>query len=639
MTHTRPNGILDACAPSSDLADPSNAGDPSPAVGTAILCGLLTVAATIVYGGYFFGTDDHLGILPMLRALTEPGRYAHDWYIQAERAMNVRLYYLWVLGAASAALGVPGASFALYVACGVFLYVGLTRLAGLFLRTPADCLIAAAIGFISPLAMSLGHARLVNPQMIPSLPAYALCTWALVAAVRGRPIRVGLLLGLTALFQGLIGLLGSVLVCAVVLFVHRGRILHRWRWWLAGAAVLALVALPNTLLVLSGENPGTAIGAEQDDFVTYAKLRIPWHVLPSTWPAAAWVSGALMLAFVMRSLVGPNAIRHRAYRILFALLLIGFCCGVVFVEVWPVAIMAKLQLFRGMVLFRVLLAAAVVSSLRNRLADDPPFATIATAVACAACLHDRLWLATGPILLLTTLTTGRRAGRIGTIATAATLAASLALMFGIERHETLVAAAVALALAGTLYAVARMDRPRLPRWSTSAATAGLVLAFVAVTPLPNGPLLPARLADRLSLQCNHSVPDDRPRNAGQRAAVWAAEHLPQDAVVLIAPYLKDFRYRSGRAVVVDFKAVPFTTLGLRQWRERLFDVCGVPPDADITGAGYPDLHPYFAAQSGEALARTAQRYGADYLAIEREVSGPWQLLHRDNAARLYARTD
>ena len=45
----------------------------TPSTSATVLSGLLCVAASIAYGGYFFGTDDHLGLLPMLRAMTEPG--------------------------------------------------------------------------------------------------------------------------------------------------------------------------------------------------------------------------------------------------------------------------------------------------------------------------------------------------------------------------------------------------------------------------------------------------------------------------------------------------------------------------------------------------------------------------------------
>ncbi|MCZ6817530.1 MAG: hypothetical protein O7F76_12655 [Planctomycetota bacterium] len=598
---------------------------------------MLAVAASILLHGYYFGTDDHLGILPMYRALFEPGTYEADWYIQAEREMNVRLYYIMFLRAASIPLGLPGASFVWYVVFGAILYGGLYRLAAAFLRDSRLALLAAFIAVLSPLALLLGHSKLVNQQLIPSLPAYALSVWALVAALRDRPLQAGVLLGFAALAQGLVGLLAGVLVAATFLVEHRQRFSARWKSWALGGALAAVVASPNILLVLSARPLQEMAAATFEDFSIYARLRIPWHVLPGTWPLAAWASGALMLAFVMRALVGQGLIRRKAFRALVVLLLLGFACATVCVELMPITAVAKLQLFRGMVLFRVLFVIALLFCLHRRYAGDSRILPIVLAVAAAGCMQDTLWLGTGPVLLSATFVGGRRAGRIIGLSAAAALVVAMTAQFGEHRHEIMVLALMSCILWAVLYFAWNPIELTVPAWTPAAATLGLVVGFAGVIPLRSGPMATTRIADRLWRQCNKSMPDDRPRNAAQRAAQWAGRNLPRDAVVLVAPHLKDFRYRSARAVVVDFKAVPFTTAGLREWRNRLYDVCGAEPDVKITGAGYSDLAPFFLGQSGADLARTAERYDAEYLAVERDMTGPWELIHQENAVRLYRR--
>ncbi|MFO0974449.1 MAG: DUF6798 domain-containing protein [Phycisphaerae bacterium] len=170
-------------------------------------------------------------------------------------------------------------------------------------------------------------------------------------------------------------------------------------------------------------------------------------------------------------------------------------------------------------------------------------------------------------------------------------------------------------------------------------TAGLTIALaIAVAPLARGAWLPQFASDWLWRECHRSNPAGRATCAPQRVAEWAAGHLPIDAVVLVAPWLEDFRLRSGRAVVVDFKAVPFTRVGLRQWAERLAAICGLDVAQLERGRPPPDFAAAFAQQGGPELATVAQQFGARYLAIECAVDEPWRLIHRDGRVRLYEMT-
>lgn len=77
-----------------------------------------------------------------------------------------------------------------------------------------------------------------------------------------------------------------------------------------------------------------------------------------------------------------------------------------------------------------------------------------------------------------------------------------------------------------------------------------------------------------------------PDPPGRLAANWVAESSAPDARVAVPPSLTGFRFGSGRSVVVNFKAYPFTARGTEEWLTRLSDWA---PTAGLgaVGAGAP----------------------------------------------------
>lgn len=590
------------------------------------LAALLTVWAFIFVNGYTFGDEDQLGILPMFRALTEPGLYAQDWYVQAERAMSVRHYYLLLLRVVAAPLGTAAASYLLFMACGAALFAALERLARPFVDDRAAARLAAFVGFMTPAAMGLGHSRLVNNQMLPNLGAYALVAWALVWALNDRPLRAGAAIGIATLAQGLVGVEGAVLVALTGMVVHGSSWRRRWRAWLCGVLVGGLAAAPNLWLVLTARPPGEVPPDGALDFQIYARLRLAIHVLPESWPAHAWLAGGVMLAVICLGGAALRRLRSRAYWAPVLILAAALACGYGFIEWAPSTLAAKLQLFRAMTLVRVYFALALVAAIWTIAKGRPGWRAVLAGAAAWICMDERL--GAGIVDHIRRFEFDHAFGATAIVAVAVAVAVRWAAPAPAANREGREAA-----------------RPSF-NYSKFARSVGVGPVFVALcavtfglTPRTDGTPLyfPASAAGVIWRQCRAANPAGLPRSAPQRAAHWAGRNLPDDAVVLIAPYFEDFRYRSGRAVVVDFKAVPFTTVGLRQWQQRLFDVCGVDPRL-IREPAWPDPYLTFATLDGSRLAEIADRHGAAYLAIDRAVDGPWLLIHQDNATRIYRRT-
>lgn len=96
------------------------------------------------------------------------------------------------------------------------------------------------------------------------------------------------------------------------------------------------------------------------------------------------------------------------------------------------------------------------------------------------------------------------------------------------------------------------------------------------------------------------------------AANWVAESTSPDVQVAVPPSLTGFRFGSGRSVVVNFKAYPFTAQGTGEWLRRLADwapAAGLGGRLERTSELLPELDRAYEDLNPTALADLCDRYG------------------------------
>ncbi len=92
----------------------------------------------------------------------------------------------------------------------------------------------------------------------------------------------------------------------------------------------------------------------------------------------------------------------------------------------------------------------------------------------------------------------------------------------------------------------------------------------------------------------------------------------KDDVILIPPFVSNFQFFSERAVIVDFKHFPQTDSGIREWKNRMEDVFGVPLNDKLAVGAMEILFPQ---QTGKELVNVAKKYGAEYILTKVEWHG------------------
>jgi hypothetical protein len=155
--------------------------------------------------------------------------------------------------------------------------------------------------------------------------------------------------------------------------------------------------------------------------------------------------------------------------------------------------------------------------------------------------------------------------------------------------------AVALSLGAALAATLRSERCWAP-----LLLAGLIA-------------LPAwLLGGELIRRAQHPTPpaDRKMQNLGDwhDACQWAADHTSPKAEFLVPRHTATFKWRTGRAVVVNHKDVPQDAQHLVEWRRRLDDVYQIP-----TADGEPRTVHSLSQLGSTRLKELAKNYGADFV--------------------------
>ncbi|HET7535110.1 MAG TPA: DUF6798 domain-containing protein [Candidatus Didemnitutus sp.] len=584
----------------------------------------IITAAVWLVRGYVWPVLSNVEV-DALRAMVDPTLFHRDFAVQENLHFSPRFYY-YQLVLLPVRAGVPLEwSFALghVVAVGAMLggLRALTRAAGLGEVSSAVFTIWLLVVGVG----TLGGVYFYTQAPVPAVWAGALLPWGAWLAWRGRWTGAFTCFGAAVLLQFLVGFYAGVVALAALLWMRRGRGLAALIPWLLA---LALVYGP---MALTGGTGSDALNNSAFVYV-YAQLRVPHHVVPSTWGWASWVQFAAFYIGLACLLLRTRAGRSSAELTVFfgagALMLLALAANFIFVEIVPVGLVAKLQparitpLVQGVGL--LLLATRVDARLRQR--DWPggvalalvPFTVLpGLLLALAAVLLPRkpdapiriwpgwvLMLAVALAFLPFDPSFGPRLLRY----------TSWALLVGVQ-----------------LAAFALLRWPRLAQGAALLSAVGAAsCAVLSVTPR-----WPARLAAHFSIDVPPQTP---PAVVGWRFG----QHSHPDALVLVPPTSEAWAFKlyARRAAVVDDKSAPFTDRGLREWQIRMESVAGqrLTPGTDVAAA--------WRARTPESIAASAARYGAHYVltsddshpvlpgtAIEREAGWTlWQMPVADGSS-------
>jgi len=325
--------------------------------------------------GYDVGTSDQDEFMPLLVNLLDSAVLGNDWFVNAQlEGFSIRLPLVMVLKPL-ATLFSPSAAVLIVYICAFILVVTAVHLLVRFLfESDLVAVFATITGLGITKLWTLGGNDILTTMLVPSMVAWASALWALLAAVRGRPVRSGVLCGIAILMQPLIGI-HMTLLCSVIVFAelfgerpypgNKKYLLQALQIpavaFVIGAAVIVPVFLDQYNQPLSAES-----------LFIFTSVRAPHHFIPGSF------NQVMTWRFFLLAVTGVVALfsfspHNRTRRIMLAALFVtGLLLMTAYLNVsyLHITTLTKLQLFKFSVVGKLLLVMIISETVMNRLLPD-----------------------------------------------------------------------------------------------------------------------------------------------------------------------------------------------------------------------------------------------------------------------------
>jgi hypothetical protein len=532
---------------------------------------LLLSTLVILFGGYAYGTRDHIEQLPMVFRHLDPSYCTNDFFVNASMDFGPRFYYVRFLSLLGSFLNLPMVFLALTWLCnfGIAL-VTYSAAKRFFEDSDLVAMVACTLVMGAPGITLGGVFPLAQTYLIPSGLA---CTFALAclwAGLAERPVLAAVLIVAVCPIHPQVSLeVGAIALAtagiSAVIFRNTDRSsgqASRTRQGVHTLVGCVILAISIAAFWLPGAAPKNLEVSEFIQILAY--FRHPHHFVPSTWGLTLylWSAGFLTVFAVSwhswrRNLSHSKILAHRIL-ICVSIVLLLWCGGYLFVEIWPSRWWTTAQAFRlGFIVNWVgflVIAGAIASVYEKTLKRYRAHPLLSSGTgAPEKQLHNAAsaWVTPGSAALEATLL-------LVCIASGIILAGRWRLW---DSWLYLIVPAITVWLLFYLTIKQRTE------------TAVLLISFWLIAlavgrhpEIPDIRSVTGRLGPAVTL-----ADTEDPTLA---VAAYARENTPEDAVFLTPPGFGRFRLTARRSIVVDFKAFPFQDSAIREWKERLDNCYG-----------------------------------------------------------------
>jgi hypothetical protein len=564
------------------------------------------IIGSLMATGYIFPIGGNFPEVPPIQFMLNPELYKNDYYVQEMVKFNPRYYYYYIIYLlANLGTSIPLAHFIYqFLAFGSFI---LACYAIINIYTNSK-LPAAAMAFLCIAASftDVGNTLIFSTKSVPSTFAMGFAIWGIYFSLRQKWLTGYLFFGLGCLLQFLVGLLPGLMMLPV-LVIESVRQRNFKTLILAIALLAAMASIVYVPMLLTGTTSTHTIDNAEFVYI-HAKVRNPHHILPSNWDLGNWFNFICFIIGGLLCIKNAELLRKEDkvnFYVIVGTSIFALFLNYIFVEVYPLAFIAKLQLARTVPFAQLIIFIAVCLTIdilyrQKKIAISLlllvvltfPFRGIiflglsvwqAKKYVFPKRYNIFLWiLAVGTVIFSLIYPVTDSWEIMGDrIISIPVLFSILAFPFILE--ETSLATSIKQTLTHTLALI---------------TTATLVLGVAGILPKPILNVFKTRV------NINAVSSDDL-----SRLAMRFSQISSRDSLVLIPPSVTSFQFFSERAIVVNFKNFPFTEKGIKEWQNRMEAVLGVPLNPQMIWGGN-DL---FIRRSSADLVKVARNYHADYI--------------------------
>lgn len=569
----------------------------------------LITTSLFIYG-YHFPSSNNLVEVPPVITLLNPELYQQDFYVQDMLQITPRYYYQYLMYVtAKLGLGLSLTYFFYYVIAFSCFILGLYAIGNKLGKSKLSAAVLAFLGIVA-VDGTVGYVSLFRSEPIPAIFAMGLVIWGIYFCFSQRWILGYLFFGIACTIQFLVGILPGILMAP--LLIIEAKQTKNIKTVILSFITLGIwagfVYLP---MVITG-NTGTETMSNAEFVYLYGHIRNPHHIIPSAWPTRLWRNLFFFMAGGILCITSAYSLQKQVkinFIIVILLSFITLFLGYIFVELYPLAFVAKLQLGRTtpFAQLMVLIAISVLVCEHYKQGNIG----ISILLVVTPILHN------GSILLFlvaTGLVFLKKNNRyeiiryklvnlliiVGSLLILAFYPPPSSLSEVFERVFWKLALFCVLAFPFFVEEFLGSVRRIKQITYTLTFTSCTFLLLGLLNSLPGN--LSALFQKRVTL---YKVPED----SLTQIALRFRHNSSQDALVLVPPSSTQFRFYSQRSIVFDFRSYSFTDKGIREWAERMETILGStkPP------LSWRNVDSLFQKRSSSELVTIARKFDANYI--------------------------
>lgn len=308
-----------------------------------IIIFLISFAAFILkYKGFPRG-DSH-GQLAIIYHASNPEYFKNDFYVNAVSKFDVTVYFTKLVNFVNVFTNNYEIAYIVLLLTSMFFFaLAFYKILYHLTKNRNVSLISAIIPLsIYTSKIGIGNAFEIGNYLVPSNIAWVIALWSFYFYLKEKYKISFLMLGVSSMFHILVGvLMYGILAGRFVLTGRFRQILQSLLFFIP----FLLVFIP---LLISGY--GNSISNSEKFINIYAEFRNPWHILPSTWSLTEWAGFSLFFIFFLLIFYKYSSIEKKHKKLfeeIMIIILTYYLIGIIFVELFPIKAIIKLQLFRS----------------------------------------------------------------------------------------------------------------------------------------------------------------------------------------------------------------------------------------------------------------------------------------------------
>lgn len=312
-------------------------------IGFAILISLLF--ASVVIPTYSFGTSNHNEQIPIILRTIDEKYLENDWFVNQNDGFSPRYYYSILMASIAGQLGLPIAFYVIYITSLVSLLTIISLISLDLFKSYFAPIVTLSLIVYGPITISniLGGDWLIYNLLIPASIALPLTVLSTYFFLKKKFYLAFIILGVVTFVHPLEGLLITCILALCLLILVKSIDIIKKTFCLGVYAIIACVALL-PVITFSSNIQNLQI------FEVITSIRHPHHYCPFSFPPSNYIIFLEVFAVFLGLILWKAKTNWSDKDTLFSLFFstgIGLLViGTIFVEILPVPLIGKLQLFR-----------------------------------------------------------------------------------------------------------------------------------------------------------------------------------------------------------------------------------------------------------------------------------------------------